>query len=209
MSAGTSCCKIATTDTPETITHPRPSDHSARDNQPILAYDALVDLPSLIISFHKPRMARSSSPSAHRKPCTLCHTPRDVLIRCQIDDTGTWHMVCPGKCWQDVSGGVDDGDAAHPNYRYGGAWKNKHAGVSAKKPQRVKDRQRAFAAVPEWSAEERHYAVNDRVGYSGSVWICRRSHISTSKDTPKESYGLWKQDDQEDRVTDGEQHSPD
>ena len=28
-------------------------------------------------------------------------------------------MVC-GKCWHVVSGGVVDGDAQHPHYRYGG-----------------------------------------------------------------------------------------
>ena len=31
-----------------------------------------------------------------------------------------------------MSGGMVDGDRHHPNYRYGGMWKNKHAGVSAK-----------------------------------------------------------------------------
>lgn len=35
-------------------------------------------------------------------------------------------MVC-GKCWNDVSGGVVDGDNAHPYYRYGGLWKNRRA----------------------------------------------------------------------------------
>ena len=37
-------------------------------------------------------------------------------FRCQIDKTETWHMVC-GKCWRTVSGGVVDGDDAHPDYR--------------------------------------------------------------------------------------------
>lgn len=37
-------------------------------------------------------------------------------VRCQIDKTETWHMVC-GKCWRTVSGGVVDGDDAHPDYR--------------------------------------------------------------------------------------------
>ncbi|TKA26984.1 hypothetical protein B0A50_05175 [Salinomyces thailandicus] len=72
----------------------------------------------------------------HRKPCTRCHEPRDVLIRCQIDETGTWQFVCPGKCWKDVSGGMVDGDQTeeHKYYRYGGMWKNKHEAVSAKMP---------------------------------------------------------------------------
>lgn len=56
------------------------------------------------------------------KPCDLCHRDRDLLIRCQIDTSLNWLMVC-GKCWKVVSGGVADGDAAHPHYRYGGLWK--------------------------------------------------------------------------------------
>ena len=76
---------------------------------------------------------RSTSPSSFRKPCDLCHEPNDVLVRCQIDDTMTWHFVCPSKCWKGVSGGVIDGGLDHPCYVYGGMWKNKHALVSAKK----------------------------------------------------------------------------
>jgi hypothetical protein len=39
-----------------------------------------------------------------------------------------------------VSGGVIDGDLkeGREGYRYGGMWKNKHAGVSAKVPKRLK-----------------------------------------------------------------------
>ena len=39
-----------------------------------------------------------------------------------------------------MSGGVIDGDLAtgREGYRYGGMWKNKHAGVSAKVPRRLK-----------------------------------------------------------------------
>lgn len=75
----------------------------------------------------------------HRKACTICSSPRDVLVRCQIDETGKWHFVCPGKCWKEVSGGVVDGDGAeeHRYYRYGGMWKNKHEAVSGKKPKGV------------------------------------------------------------------------
>lgn len=81
----------------------------------------------------KPRK-RSVSPSSFRKGCDLCHQPNDVLVRCQIDDTATWHFVCPRKCWKNVSGGVVDGSMDHPFYLYGGMWKNKHAMVTAKKP---------------------------------------------------------------------------
>lgn len=65
-------------------------------------------------------------PHPHNKPCTLCHTPRPVLVRCQIDDSGTWHMVCPGNCWKSVSGGMEDArgrEEEFPWYRYGGMWK--------------------------------------------------------------------------------------
>ena len=46
------------------------------------------------------------------------HTDHSLVlpVRCQIDKTETWHMVC-GKCWRTVSGGVVDGDDAHPDYR--------------------------------------------------------------------------------------------
>lgn len=65
-------------------------------------------------------------PNHGRKPCDLCDKLCDLLIRCQIDESGRWYMVCGGKCWRDVSGGVVDGDAHHPHYRYGGLWKNLH-----------------------------------------------------------------------------------
>ncbi|KAK5700873.1 hypothetical protein LTR97_005390 [Elasticomyces elasticus] len=72
-------------------------------------------------------MPKQNETRDYRKPCTLCKTPRDVLIRCQIDESG-------------VSGGVVDGDGApeHKWYRYGGMWKNKHEAVSAKKPKAKK-----------------------------------------------------------------------
>lgn len=57
------------------------------------------------------------------KSCTLCSTPRDILIRCQIDETAKWHFVCPGACWKSVSGGVEDArglEGKYPYYRYGG-----------------------------------------------------------------------------------------
>lgn len=59
-----------------------------------------------------------------QKECTVCQKSVDLLIRCTIDQTADWNMVC-GKCWKSVSGGVVDGDAAHPHYKYGGLWKNR------------------------------------------------------------------------------------
>ena len=65
-------------------------------------------------------------PSAGQKQCTICGKSVNLLIRCQIDESQTWHMSC-GKCWNVVSGGVVDGDDSHPHYRYGGLWKNRRA----------------------------------------------------------------------------------
>lgn len=59
-----------------------------------------------------------------QKDCDLCQKSVDLLIRCTIDASGDWKMVC-GKCWHQVSGGVVDGDTDHPHYRYGGLWKNR------------------------------------------------------------------------------------
>lgn len=73
-----------------------------------------------------------------QKPCTLCKQQKDLLIRCQIDKTETWHMVC-GKCWKTVSGGVVDGDAQHPEYRYGGLWKNLHKADKVPEPSHKDD----------------------------------------------------------------------
>lgn len=101
----------------------------ATDEAELAVSDELVEL-----QVDSKAQKRSKSPSAYRKPCDLCHTPNDVLVRCQIDQTCSWHFVCTKKCWKHVSGGIEDGDLNHPYYRYGGMWKNKHAGVSAKKP---------------------------------------------------------------------------
>ncbi|EAT84197.1 hypothetical protein HBI56_108570 [Parastagonospora nodorum] len=81
------------------------------------------------------------------KSCTLCDTTRPVLVRCQIDESAKWHFVCPGACWKSVSGGVEDAkglEGQFPWYRYGGMWKDRSADgpVSAKKPRKVKERQK-------------------------------------------------------------------
>lgn len=95
--------------------------------------------------------------SSGSKPCTICNTSRDVLVRCQIDETGKWHFVCPGACWISVSGGEEDARGMknqYPHYRYGGMWKNRHADgpTSAKKPQKVKERQKERRAEREREA---------------------------------------------------------
>jgi hypothetical protein len=65
-------------------------------------------------------------PSTGQKKCDMCYKSVDLLIRCTYDEAGAWKMVC-GKCWSIASGGVVDGDADHPFYRYGGLWKNRRA----------------------------------------------------------------------------------
>ena len=70
------------------------------------------------------KAARAAPLEASFKPCHLCAGAHPLLIRCRIDAAGLWRMVC-GRCWKTVSGGVTDGDAAHPHYVYGGLWKAK------------------------------------------------------------------------------------
>eukprot|EP00557_Chaetoceros_sp_GSL56_P007938 CAMPEP_0176489626 /NCGR_PEP_ID=MMETSP0200_2-20121128/7398_1 /TAXON_ID=947934 /ORGANISM="Chaetoceros sp., Strain GSL56" /LENGTH=240 /DNA_ID=CAMNT_0017886799 /DNA_START=259 /DNA_END=978 /DNA_ORIENTATION=- len=51
--------------------------------------------------------------SAGQKQCDMCGKNVDLLIRCTYEESLQWRMVC-GKCWKVASGGVVDGDAAHP-----------------------------------------------------------------------------------------------
>ncbi|PRP88447.1 hypothetical protein PROFUN_03164 [Planoprotostelium fungivorum] len=80
------------------------------------------------------RQGSDSSVEASRKPCDLCHEKRDVLVRCMIDDSEQWKLICTKGCWQKVSGGQVDGVKEKEHYRYGGMWKNHKADVTAKKP---------------------------------------------------------------------------
>ena len=65
------------------------------------------------------------SPTAGQKCCDMCTKSVDLLIRCKHSGSmGRWEMVC-GLCWNDASGGVVDGDKKHPDYQYGGLWKNR------------------------------------------------------------------------------------
>jgi len=66
-----------------------------------------------------------ADPTHGQKRCDVCDKSVDLLVRCQVDATLKWTMVC-GKCWHAVSGGVVDGNPdTHPYYRYGGLWKNR------------------------------------------------------------------------------------
>ncbi len=130
---------------------------------------------------------RSKSPSAYRKSCDLCHAPNDVLVRCNVDDTSVWYFVCTENCWRKVSGGAIDGTPDHLYYRYGGMWKNKHAGVSAKKPKPKKR-----VAIRDWQSCK-SYVFNDKVIYNEEVWSCRRSHASSEESVPGKGYSFWKE----------------
>ena len=151
-------------------------------------------------STSKKSSKRNISPSAYHKACTLCAVPANVLVRCQIENSGIWHFVCPGKCWKQVSGGIIDGDETHPHYKYGGMWKNKHAGVSAKKP---KGKKMSRGYIREWSygpedddkkeEESVRYTRNDRVLWEGKEWVCRRGHSSVEKTKPGVAWTWWKE----------------
>lgn len=69
-----------------------------------------------------------NAPELGRKPCDLCQNEVDLLVRCTVDESKQFKMVC-GKCWPSVSGGVPDGSLQFPNYTYGGLWKNRNANL--------------------------------------------------------------------------------
>merc|ERR1719491_2663331 len=50
-----------------------------------------------------------TSPEVGRKACDICSTEVDMLIRCTIDETQSYKMVC-GKCWTSVSGNASPAD---------------------------------------------------------------------------------------------------
>ena len=77
------------------------------------------------------RARREGQDTGGQKGCDLCSKGVDLLIRCQIDDSKEWKMVC-GRCWKtpEVAGGVVDGDGQNSHYRYGGLWKNLHRAVA-------------------------------------------------------------------------------
>lgn len=76
------------------------------------------------------RSGCADAANAKHKPCDECNKPVDLLIRCTTDEFQQWRMLC-GGCWKKASGGVPDGDADHPHYRYGGLWKNRAATVTS------------------------------------------------------------------------------
>jgi len=74
----------------------------------------------------------AAAAAAKQKPCDICQRQVDLLIRCTVDQSQEWKMLC-GRCWKDASGGIPDGDEDHPHYRYGGLWKNRSAQVTMPK----------------------------------------------------------------------------
>lgn len=77
------------------------------------------------------RNRTSPAGSSGRKPCGKCAKPEcEMLIRCASKEWSGWKLVC-AKCWTGVSGGMPDGDAAHPDYRYGGLWRYRKLGSAS------------------------------------------------------------------------------
>ena len=69
------------------------------------------------------KAAKAGRCAVGRKPCEFCNRQEcEELIRCCAAEWQGWRLVC-GSCWAAVSGGVPDGDASHPRYRYGGFWR--------------------------------------------------------------------------------------
>jgi len=67
----------------------------------------------------------NNNSSKGNKRCDKCGESRSMLVRCQIDETKAWKMICVKGCWKSVSGGVTDGTPEFPHYKYGGVWKNR------------------------------------------------------------------------------------
>jgi len=105
--------------------------HEAADAPSASNIEASKDSVPLLVPVDTVEIQPTDS-SASSKPCSLCQRRRDVLIRCQIDETKTWNFICPGKCWYSITGGRTFASEHHPHYVYGGTWKNRHAYVSGK-----------------------------------------------------------------------------
>jgi hypothetical protein len=67
----------------------------------------------------------NNNSSKGNKRCDKCGESRSMLVRCQIDETKAWKMICVKGCWKSVSGGATDGTPEFPHYKYGGVWKNR------------------------------------------------------------------------------------
>lgn len=91
--------------------------------------------------------AEDSAAGTGSKTCDGCGRLRDVLVRCRGGGVEDWRLLCTGKCWLEVSGGEVDGAEGVDDYVYGGMWKNRRAGVSARMPRSVKRKAKARRGV--------------------------------------------------------------
>lgn len=165
-----------------------------------------------------PNINNITTPERGSKLCTLCQKSRNVLIRCQIDETSKWHFVCPGKCWRSVTSDNCFDGAYNKEYVYGGTWKNKHAMVSGKiKGEARKDTEWPFVRDGE-DVYNKGVKVDDPEAYSNyTSRFIMRPDMRTRKGTRNHNKGdlertlrevdvgnldgesgLWHGDDEED-----------
>ena len=102
---------------------PTCSDPGDNDDDPNDIKDPVARKKAIRKAEKKQRQGRGDK-SAGQKECDMCYKSVDMLVRCTYDSSLQWKMIC-GKCWNVASGGVVDGDALHPYYKYGGLWKNR------------------------------------------------------------------------------------
>ena len=81
------------------------------------------------------------------KRCDKCGESRSMLVRCQIDETKAWKMICVKGCWKSVSGGVTDGTPEFPHYKYGGVWKNRRKVSMDGEEKRMRKKEETSLAV--------------------------------------------------------------
>lgn len=94
------------------------------DDVPTTATPAVVAAPPCDIADLDAEVPDGGGAAKGSKRCDKCRVFADQLIRCRVDASRQWRMICDA-CWPSVSGGVTDGDDAHPYYQYGGLWKNR------------------------------------------------------------------------------------
>lgn len=183
-----------------TLRKHRQNTHTATMHSPPSPSPASTIFPANQIQNQNP-----SPPPPGTKPCTLCHHPRNVLVRCQIDASHTWHFLCPGTCWKRASGGVIDGDGGdgHEWYRYGGMWKNRVEMSSAKRKKGAKNEREKGEREGEkiegeevgerkWSPKDESFAKDERVLWKRRMYVCRKGHASCERRAPDVAPSLWK-----------------
>jgi len=89
----------------------------------------------------------NNNSSKGNKRCDKCGESRSMLVRCQIDETKAWKMICVKGCWKSVSGGVTDGTPEFPHYKYGGVWKNRRKVSMDGEEKRMRKKEETSLAV--------------------------------------------------------------